>query len=254
MVNGIEIFRSHFKDFSGSYILIGGAACDVLMNGAGLSFRATKDLDLILVVEALNTDFVKSFWEFVKLGNYEKKEKSQAERKFYRFLNPENSDFPFQLELFAKNPDLLDLAEDSHLTPIPIDEDISSLSAILMDDTYYLFTLENSNVENQLHIASVESLICLKAKAFLDLKARKEKGQDIKEKEIRKHKNDVIRLAVTLTRSNTLQLPEAIANDFKEFLHVIESDPPDFKTIGKSIGLSNLNKNILNQIKQTFAL
>jgi len=29
MVKGLEIFRNHFADFSGSYVLIGGTACDL---------------------------------------------------------------------------------------------------------------------------------------------------------------------------------------------------------------------------------
>ena len=49
MVKGIDIFRGFFKDFTDNYILIGGAACDEQMTDAGLSFRATKDLDIILV-------------------------------------------------------------------------------------------------------------------------------------------------------------------------------------------------------------
>ena len=63
MVRGVEIFRSFFKEFTDNYILIGGAACDEHMNEAGLTFRATKDLDIILIVETLNAEFVEYFWE-----------------------------------------------------------------------------------------------------------------------------------------------------------------------------------------------
>jgi len=79
MVNGVEIFRTFFKDFTDNYILIGGAACDEHFSEAGLLFRATKDLDIILVVEALTSDFVKIFWKFVQDGHYEKKQKSMGE-------------------------------------------------------------------------------------------------------------------------------------------------------------------------------
>jgi hypothetical protein len=70
MVRGIEIFRRYFKDFSDNYILIGGAACDEHMTETGLTFRATKDLDIVLIVEALNAEFVKHFWEFIEAGAY----------------------------------------------------------------------------------------------------------------------------------------------------------------------------------------
>jgi len=54
MVKGLEKFRQHFRSFPGQYVLIGGAACDLLMEEAGLEFRATKDLDIVLIVEALD--------------------------------------------------------------------------------------------------------------------------------------------------------------------------------------------------------
>ena len=36
MVNGIDIFREHFNHFKEQYTVIGGFACDLLMNDAGL--------------------------------------------------------------------------------------------------------------------------------------------------------------------------------------------------------------------------
>ena len=98
MVKGVDIFREFFKDFTDNYILIGGAACDEHMAEAGLTFRATKDLDLMLIVEALNPKFVEKFWEFVKSGNYGDRQKSEGDRKYYRFLKPKNEDYPEQME------------------------------------------------------------------------------------------------------------------------------------------------------------
>lgn len=45
------------------------------------------------------------------------------------------------LELFSRVPDGLSFVPPGHLTPIPIDEQISSLSAILLNDDYYQFVL-----------------------------------------------------------------------------------------------------------------
>ena len=75
MVRGLEIFRQHFKDFADNYIIIGGTACDIIIDSVGLTPRATKDIDIILVIEALSPEFVAHFWEFIKTGNYEVKEK-----------------------------------------------------------------------------------------------------------------------------------------------------------------------------------
>ena len=136
MVRGLDIFKKYFQEYLDNYVIIGGTACDLIIEEAGFIPRATKDIDIILVVEALSSEFVKQFWQFVADGNYERKEKSEEERKYYRFIKPEDTKYPFQIELFSRNPDLLDLDEGAHLTPIPTDDDLSSLSAILLDDVF----------------------------------------------------------------------------------------------------------------------
>lgn len=62
-------------DFPDSYVIIGGTACDMIIGAAGLTPRATKDIDIILIIEALTPEFVRHFWEFIKGRNYEKREK-----------------------------------------------------------------------------------------------------------------------------------------------------------------------------------
>lgn len=57
MVRGLDIFRRHFADFTDRYVLIGGVAATLAMEEVGLNFRATKDLDLVLIVEALDVRF-----------------------------------------------------------------------------------------------------------------------------------------------------------------------------------------------------
>lgn len=44
MVTGIESFKIWFKDYQDQYAIIGGAACDILMEKEGLDFRAQKTL------------------------------------------------------------------------------------------------------------------------------------------------------------------------------------------------------------------
>ena len=57
MVRGLDYFRRHFASYSDRYVLIGGTACTLLMEDVGLNFRATKDLDIVLHVEALDAKF-----------------------------------------------------------------------------------------------------------------------------------------------------------------------------------------------------
>ena len=254
MVVGIEKFREYFKDFSGSYIIIGGTACDIILDDAGLTPRATKDIDIILVVEALKPEFVKQFWSFIKEGNYEQKEKSPDERKYYRFLKPANKEFPKQIELFSRIPDLLSLKEESHLTPIPVDDDISNLSAILLNEDYYSYILKHSTIEDELNIANTEALICLKAKAFLDMTARKTKDEQVDEKHIRKHKSDVFRMAVMLAPDNVFNLPDLIKTDMQAFADTVKNELPG-KAIFKEMGLGNMDvKLVFDQLIKNFKL
>ena len=154
MVIGLDTFSEHFKEFQDSYIIIGGTACDIIIEEAGFTPRATDDIDMILIVEALSPEFVTKFWEFIKLGQYAIQQKDQEERNCYRFKTPANPEYSKQIELFCKVPDVIDANEGAHLTPIPVDEGLSSMSAILLDETYYNNTIENSEIKDGVHFAA----------------------------------------------------------------------------------------------------
>lgn len=254
MVKGIKVFKEFFKAFEENYIIIGGTACDIIIDDAGLEPRATKDIDIILVVEVLSPDFVKQFWRFIEEGNYERKEKEVQDRKYYRFIKPEHKDYPVQLELFSRNPDLIDLDEGTHLTPVPVDDDVTSLSAILLNEDYYNYLLEHCSSFDKLKLANNEALICLKARAFLDMMKRKASGEKIEDKKIRKHKNDVYRMAAMLTGEDIFDLPKSIKNDLRQFVNLVSTELPD-KNIFKTMGLSVLTpQEVHEQIITSFKL
>src|SRR5882724_775014 len=134
------LFQSHFARYADQYVLIGGTAATLAMEEAGLEFRATKDLDIVLHIEALNDEFATAFWAFVEQGEYEIRRASKTGKPvLYRFQKPKNERFPAMLELFCRSPDGMVLAAGSQLTPIPIEDETASLSAILLDDAYYAF-------------------------------------------------------------------------------------------------------------------
>lgn len=78
MVKGLELFRRHFEGYANQFILIGGTAATLAMEEAGLEFRATKDLDIVLHIEALEPAFGRAFWEFVAKGAYAIREASDT--------------------------------------------------------------------------------------------------------------------------------------------------------------------------------
>ena len=135
MVRGLDTFREYFRGFENQYVLIGGVACDILFASNEGQFRATRDLDMVLIVEALTTEFGEKFWEFVEAGQYRNKATSAGKPQFYRFDKPENEAYPKMIELFARTD--FELKEMDGLTPIHIDDEVSSLSAILLNEDYY---------------------------------------------------------------------------------------------------------------------
>ena len=97
----------------------------ILMEEASRDFRATKDVDMILIMEDGGKEFCKTFWEYILRAKYTCGWKD-SEPHYYRFTKP-NPGFPSQIELFSRRADF---ELDSRIIPVHIDEDVSSLSAI----------------------------------------------------------------------------------------------------------------------------
>ena len=103
--------------------MIGGFACDLLMNEAGLDFRQTADIDMVLTIEALTTDFAKAFWLFIETGGYQARQRSNGKPEFYRFIDPINPAYPKMIELFSRPQREVVLQPDTHLMPLHIDDE-----------------------------------------------------------------------------------------------------------------------------------
>ncbi len=252
MIKGLDKFREHFSDFSDHYVLIGGAASDLVMEEAGAAFRATKDLDIVLCVEALDKSFADAFWVFVNEAGYQNQQRSTGKKIFYRFNEPKDSNYPFMLELFSRTPDMLVLGDDSQLTPIPIDEDVSSLSAILLDEDYYQFLHEHKVEIDGVQVVTEACLIPLKAKAWLDLNGRREGGEKIDSRDVKKHKNDIFRLFQIISPESRIKLPDNILNDMQHYLSAISEEPNlDLKSFGlKGLSVSAM----VGTLKQIYGI
>ena len=231
MVRGLDKFKEYFQGFEGRYTLIGGVACGLLMDDAGLEFRATQDFDIVLIVESMDDDFGRAIWSFIKAGEYEIRERSSGEPEFYRFKNPGDESYPKEIELFSRRSQILKYDESDRLTSIHISEEISSLSAILLNDEYYHFLTGGLTEIDGIQTLNYTHIIPFKAKAWLDLKARKDKGEQIDTRNITKHKNDVFRLSQLIRRTDTIPLRAEIRADMKEFLLAMLTEDIDLKNL-----------------------
>ena len=233
MVIGFDRFREAFQDFAENYIVIGGSACDWLFTSLNAQFRATKDIDLVLVAERMSPAFATMIWEFVRAGGYSAYERKDGKKCFYRFLNPTAADYPFMLEFFAREPIGFPIDKKTVIVPIPVDdEDISSLSGILMDENYYSFIRSHRIEVEGVSILPAEALLLLKARAWFDLSMRKARGEFVKDKDVRKHRTDILRLQAQIVEGTVVELAEPIKIEMRDFITAYESLPLDPKTIG----------------------
>lgn len=116
------------------------------------------------------------------------------------------------IEIFSRNPDFIILEDDAVLTSLLIDDEISSLSAILLNEAYYELLKTGQMMVDGIPVLSPTCLIPFKAKAWLDLKERKLNGEQVDSKNIKKHKNDVFRLALLITANGYTLSARSIEN------------------------------------------
>lgn len=233
MVVGMELFRDKLKGFEGCYTVIGGAACDILMSEADIDFRLTKDIDMILILEDKKAEFAKTFWEFIKEGEYKCGWKNSDEMHFYRFAEPK-SGYPVMIELFSRKPGYhLDVEEG--IVPIHIDDDTSSLSAILLNDDFYNFMLEGRKIVAGVSVLAENYIIPFKMHAWLDLKRRKEAGEHVNERDYKKHKNDVFRLLQIVNTDEKVSVSGLVRESVERFLGEIENEQIRVEQLGLMI-------------------
>jgi len=235
MVKGLDIFREHFRQFEGFFTLIGGAACVEWFDAEQLEFRATEDLDLVLMIEVLNQDFIAAIRTFVKEGEYEIRERSEGVPILYRFAKPARDEFPVKLEFCSRSPEGFELADGQEVIPIIVEPGHHSLSAILLDNAYYELIRAHHDERGGLWIANINSLIPLKAYAWLRLSKARGDGKSVDAKNISKHRGDVFRLAATLPATSGPVLPPSIAADLVSFLSAFPEASPEWPDILRSI-------------------
>ena len=234
-IRGMNLFREWFADYKDAFILIGGAACDLWFADHNLAFRATRDLDMVLVLDRINADFVSRFHKFIEEGEYNKKQLNEnGPPVLYRFAKPGKDKFPYMLELFCRKIPELSLVSSQHIIPIRM-EDVRSLSAILLHESYYNFLLDHCRETYGIMAADAAALIPLKARAWLDLTVRKAAGEPVKEDDIKKHRNDIFRLAITLPGKPVHSLPDEVALDIDSFLREFPPDNGEWNAIQQAI-------------------
>lgn len=221
---GVDRFSRAMAAHADAYVLIGGAACSILFDEAGSSFRLTKDLDVVVLADDADSGFAQDFWKFVKEGGYDVGRRSEGGCTYYRFQLPDGSPYalklPNQIELFARHPGFRLWNEESAVAPLPFDDAVSSLSAIILDDGYYEFIRANATSIDGVSTLSALSIIPLKMRAHVGLNRKHAAGapDGTNSKNLRKHRADVANLARLLAESDRLPLAGQMRADAEAFI------------------------------------
>lgn len=253
-MDGLDKFREAFAAYSDNYVIIGGTACSIAMADTAIRARATHDIDMVIIVENMTAEFANRFWEFIRQAGYrpEKRQVNDDGRpkyEMYRFVDAKDG-YPQMIELLSRHPDALGTPKGLRIEPIPTTDEMSSLSAIIMDDVYYHFTIEHSQLTNNIRHADSAALIALKARAYLNLLADKKAGKAVNTKDIKKHRSDVFRNVLILTEDNIIA-PKPIAECIIEFVDSIKNDWP---SVGSSLAMSlNQDESFVEKVLEQLA-
>lgn len=229
-VIGIHEFARYFEGYEECYTIIGGAACEILMSQTPVDFRATKDIDMIILFEDKFKEFAELFWNYIKEGGYTYGWKNSDEPHFYRFTEPKDG-YPKQIELFSRQPNY-HLSSKNTIVPIYIDEDVSSLSAILLNEDFYQFMLKGRIVIQGLSVLNTSYIIPFKMKAWINLMQEKAEGRHVNTKDLKKHKNDVFQLLQIVPEGEKVEVLGDVATTVDRFLEMIVNENIRFPDLG----------------------
>ena len=231
MIQGLEVFKEYFRDYKDHYVLIGGSALDIVLENTGVEARVTKDLDIVLIAEAMTADFGKQLWKFINDGGYNNRARSDGTPQYFRFEEPVVQSFPAMIEILSRT-EKVPVLDDQTLIKIPIADSISSLSAILLDKEYYSLVTSGKAIKEDIVILQPQFLLLLKIKAWLNLYDRKEKGEHVNNHDISKHMSDVIRLSIVLPGDIKYEITNGIKNDVDDFIMRYKVSPIDPRSMG----------------------
>ena len=220
VVKGLSRFCEALRGHVDCYVLIGGGAYSVLLAERNIDFRATRDLDIVVLTDKAGASFARAFWSFIEGGRYRCGSRNDPGVRYYRFTATDETpalDYPAMVEPFAKHPDFSLVDEGSDIAPLPFDDDTASLSAIILDEGYYDFLKSGVTIIGGVPLLDTMHIIPLKMRAHIDLNDRSAKGEKVDGKDLRKHRADIVKLADLLPGTARLVLQGSLARDAAAF-------------------------------------
>lgn len=198
----VSKIKEFFSDHLDEFVIIGGQA---LIFSAKQNFfegvRATKDFD-ILIKDNVSSGFYEKLRFLCSEAGFYRKFKAYLSKDgkncFFRFSEPNDSDYPLILEFFCYNNSPSDtywssIPEHNHMKNICVDDGVvTSIAGLLIDKDLSSFIIRNIHISDSgIRYLSGIGLICLKSLAWFSNKNRRDNGEIINSIYIDKHKEDI---------------------------------------------------------------
>jgi hypothetical protein len=249
---GMDHFLNYLKGLENDYV-IGGGAASILMDDSSVDFRATKDVDLVLLTNE-SAELNNRIAAYVDEGKYEIKEATDDAPRYYRFRSPKMEEFPVMIEIFGRNEQKIELRNGQYIIPVENDEFVK-ISAILLDEEYFSIIRSNlTRTESGASVINFIANICLKARAHRELTEKKESGDQVDDRAIKKHRNDIFRIAPMLRGDEVFTLSATPKKDLTFALEALKVMPENqFKEITEAFpGTKKLE--LISLIEKVFNL
>ena len=120
----------------------------------------------------------------------------------------------------------------------------------MLDDEYYRFLKEGAEIVNDLPVLKPIYLIAFKAKAHVDLTKKHLEGHHINERDLKKHKNDILRLTQLLNPNETIAVADSVKADMQNFFDLIATESIDMK----ALKLNYTKEDVVKMLKHAFKM
>ena len=139
-------------------------------------------------------------------------------------------------EIYAKP----DFSEEDGMKAAKLEEKFAELdgwnaesdAAILLNDDFYNFMLQGRAVVDGISVLRAEYLIPFKMFAWLDLKNKKQNGEHVDSRDIKKHKYDVFRLLQIVDSNTIIPTDGLVKKSINEFFEEILKETLPLSQLG----------------------
>jgi hypothetical protein len=208
---GLSHFEHYFRELKENYVVVGGFATIMLLDREIDDHgKATYDIDLVLLTTS-STQMAGKIKSYVREGEYTIQKGQQDEYQYFRFVDPKVNGFAKEIELFASEGYGIELDEDQRIIPIDPEEGLYSLSAIMLDKEYLEMIKNNIVNIDGIPCSNSQATMLLKMAAMYDLYHREDKKW-------KKHRRDILKLALLLTGEERIVLIGRMIEDMNFFV------------------------------------